>query len=110
MDEKVKIFFAKESLKTLEREVNHFLCRTPGTLISIEYDTILAIDTWGTGVLLTYMPEKKNEKTEGKEEDRESDERVQGGGATQREQDGTQSEQSETGCSDCVVRSKESGC
>lgn len=110
MDERVKIFFAKESLKTLEKEVNNFLYKTQGTLISIEYDTILAIDTWGTGILLTYKPEKSDEKAEGEEEGRKSDDGVQGGEATQREQEGTPSDQPETGCSDCVVRSKESGC
>ena len=110
MDERVKIFFNQESLKTLEREVNGFLCKTRGELISIEYDTILAVDTWGTGILLTYKPEKKDEKDEGQEEDRKSDDGVQGGESAQREQEGASSEQPETGCSDCVIRSKESGC
>lgn len=111
MDERVKIFFNEESLKTLEREVNSFLCRTRGELISIEYDTILAVDVWGTGILLTYKPEKKDEKDEGKEEeDRKSDDRVQGGELTQREQEGTPSEKPKTGRRDCVVRSKECGC
>lgn len=69
MLERVKIFFCRESLKQLEKEVNLFLQSTNGQFVAIEYDTILATEEWGTGILLTYLPEikmKKKNKSEKK--------------------------------------------
>jgi len=68
MQERVKIFFSRESLKSLEKDINLFLASTNATFVSIEYDTILATDEWGTGVLLTYIPEVENEKKERKKQ------------------------------------------
>lgn len=66
MNHRVKIFFAKESLKQLEKEINKFLQVTAATFVSIEYDTILSEEIWGTAVLLTYIPEEFHEKSERK--------------------------------------------
>lgn len=62
MLERVKIFFCRESLKQLEKEVNVFLEATNGEFVAIEYNTILATEEWGTGILLTYLPEIKVDK------------------------------------------------
>lgn len=57
MEQRVKIFFESGNLKILEKDINNFLIRTKGTFVSAEYDTILHGRDWGTGVLLTYIPE-----------------------------------------------------
>lgn len=58
MDQRIKLFFSNQGMKSLEKEVNHFLRNTDGNFISAEYDTILAIDEWGTGILVTYIPKE----------------------------------------------------
>jgi hypothetical protein len=59
VEQRVKIFFESGNTRALENSVNNFLKRTKGTFVSTEYDTILGGRDWGTGVLLTYIPEEK---------------------------------------------------